>query len=189
MRGVWCCLCVSFSCICFATLLGYSLGASTLIAAFFYVILMLVLLVVFVGGIVCETVLVFVIVWRCCCSACFLLVAIVGEKWCEALSSRGQVSEIRGSSRKWGATPLRQVLDCQIVTKWRILDSYSNDFHVDSACVHPRFWIGPQICNIRRDLVRMLDLFLKSYFVKLRFMHPRGLKCEPSWLLMPHEAS
>ena len=27
------------------------------------------------------------------------------EEWCEALSSRGQVSEIRGSSSKWGRDP------------------------------------------------------------------------------------
>ena len=31
-----------------------------------------------------------------------------GGKWCEALSSRGQVSEIGGSSRKWGRDPFSQ---------------------------------------------------------------------------------
>ena len=29
----------------------------------------------------------------------------IGGKWCEALSSRAQVSEIKASSRKWGRDP------------------------------------------------------------------------------------
>ena len=62
----------------------------------------------------------------------------VTQLLCEALSSRGQVSEIRGSSSKWGRDPL--------FTKF--VKSYSNEefsihttmiFKVDSNRVHLRF--------------------------------------------------
>ena len=74
----------------------------------------------------------------------------------EAFSSRRQVSEIRGFSSKWGETPVHHVLYCQIVSKRRILDSYCNDFQCRITCIHFGFWIGPLICNIRHDFVRVL---------------------------------
>ena len=59
--------------------------------------------------------------------------------WCETLSSRGQVSEIRGSSRIYGKHPISPSFLWQIVSKWIILDSNPYDFQRRFNCVHPMF--------------------------------------------------
>ena len=64
--------------------------------------------------------------------------------WCEALSSRRQVSEIRGSSRKYGRDPFHQGSYYQIVSKWRILDIDPDDFRCRFQLCPPRSWIRAQ---------------------------------------------
>ena len=48
--------------------------------------------------------------------------------WCEALSSRAQVSEIRRSSSTYARAPGHPISSSQNVSKWVILDSGPHDF-------------------------------------------------------------
>ena len=108
------------------------------------------------------------------------------KSWCEALSSRAQVSEIRGSSNIKGVYP-RKSIWCeafssrahvseirvssrsneesfgnpnshrQIVSKWQNLDTVIF-VDVDSNCVHPGFWIRSHMVTIGYDFDRILRI-------------------------------
>ena len=72
-------------------------------------------------------------------------------QWCEALSSRTEVSEIRRSSSSRARAPRNPISKIQNVSKWLIFDSCPNDFR-------PRF----HICEPPpRFVLKSLD-FLQS---------------------------
>ena len=111
------------------------------------------------------------------------------SKWCEELSSRGQVSEIEASSCKWAKTIRNQDFKNQIVSKWIILDIDYNDFQrIFELCppqvlnlsaeddTHPHFW----------QHLRILENF---DFLTSSCFKSREVKCHPSTLLIPQEVS
>ena len=76
-------------------------------------------------------------------------------QWREALSSRGQVSEIRGSSSSRAQTLGNPISSDQILSKRSILDSSLMIFYVDSICANESFPNRPQVLTICRDFVEI----------------------------------
>ena len=78
--------------------------------------------------------------------------------WCEAISSRGQVSEIRGSSNSWGRDPFLQVPVVKMCPHQEFSIGITMMFDVNSDYVHPRFWIRALQVEIRHPCVTILRI-------------------------------
>ena len=110
-------------------------------------------------------------------------------RWCEALSSRGQVSEIMASSSKWARTLGNPDFKSQIVSEWRILDGDPHDFQRRFQLCPPQISIQSAHVGPGQHFWRNPENLAKSDFLKSSFMKSRGVKGHPWWFLMPSQVS
>ena len=101
------------------------------------------------------------------------------QSWCDRLSSMGHNFTIRRFFRNLARRLGNHFFWNQIVSKWSILDSDSNDFRRRFDCIHPRFWFGALMGDIRHDFCQNLTIFEKNYFSKSSCMKSRGVRYYP----------